>query len=294
MMMHSDKQSEEGAALEHSNCSNLVLCYIHQNIVRAPDIRQLGHGWQPNVVNRNRSSGYQKGTEGARKVTRMRLSGCYCLGPVDAEDKHLLVMRDRAVLTPRFPPIINVVRHMLHHRLLLFIDIVVAVVGRVRIDAANIFCWVSSNDSVFWHILRSSLVAAELDAVLFPTHFGHHRPSTNDRAVANSHVRQHGGACTNENVVADLDQTRLHPALASTTHLRINACGRRQELDPRTNDCPVPNPDATAVLKIAVGRNENLLAQMDMVAVVAFERSFDESAVPDLADRTSMVLLVGL
>src|SRR5690606_36243389 len=89
--------------------------------------------------------------------------------------------------------------------------------------------------------------------------------------------------CTNKAVLLDYDGLALIRALAAKALLRIDWNRRGEDADVRSDDAAVPNLDLRAIEDRTVAVNAHVLANRDVVPIVARERRGDHTSFTNVA-----------
>jgi len=177
-----------------------------------------------------------------------------------------------------------------------------ALLHRTWTQLADLAGRVAGYDSVLRHILRDMHVSeaaliiyragkrrrntadqecrAAMEEGTYPCH---DRAGSHDGSFADGAVWEDDRVATNEDVVFNYDCAARERALASLSRCSVNARCVAVEFDVRANDDAVANDDLAWILHVAACAYDGVVAEADVVAIVAVEWRLDESAVAYLS-----------
>ena len=107
------------------------------------------------------------------------------------------------------------------------------------------------------------------------------RACANDGSFADDAVREDDRVAADEDVVFNYDRAAGEHALTALARGRVDAGGVAVEADIWTDNGAVTDDDIAGILHVAACADDHVVAQVDVVAVVAVEGSFDDGAVTD-------------
>lgn len=120
---------------------------------------------------------------------------------------------------------------------------------------------------------------------MFGTYLRDNAPSSNSTAPADRYARHNDRATSDPTVVLDDDGVSHCRSLTSFPLRGIDGQCAALEIHIRSDDTSRADTNVAGVGDGAVGGDENVITEGDVVAVVAGERGFDDDALADTAHR---------
>ena len=104
-------------------------------------------------------------------------------------------------------------------------------------------------------------------------------------ALANSHTSQNGHICSYPAIFFNHDISSQCWAPATGPSLRVDGVRCADKLDVRTENTSGPDVHCTGIRNAAVGSDENIISNGDVVAVVTVKRRFNGDTLTNRAER---------
>lgn len=134
------------------------------------------------------------------------------------------------------------------------------------VEASNYSCWVAADDGVWWDVSRNN------------------RTRSDCATLANGPPRQDSNSATDPAVWIDGDLSSQIGASGAESSFRINRERRSVDINIGSNVAPITNLDLASIENRTVLSNGDILADADIVTVIAVEGGFNNDIVADSTD----------
>ena len=108
--------------------------------------------------------------------------------------------------------------------------------------------------------------------------------SSNSTALADAYTSQNGDIASDPAILFNHDVAAQGLTTTTLTTSRIDGVGSTHELDVGAEDAPISNRDGAGIRDTAVGANQNIVADIDVVAIVAVEWCLDSAILANAAN----------